>query len=216
MALLTALDIDEESSVWRDLGFEVSDTAVWVSGVAHRLAASPTAPDGPTPLAGPSVRSWSLWGVTAPSGPRDVDGLPTVVVDDPAEDPGAPAHPNGVTGLDHLVVSTPDLDRTLAALDGIGLQLLRVRETPSVRQGFYRLGPVILEVVGGAQPSGDGPARFLGLAWTCADLDATAAWLGSRLHPAKDAVQEGRRIATLDKAAGSRVSMAFMSPARAR
>jgi hypothetical protein len=32
------------------------------------------------------------------------------------------------------------------------------------------------------------------------------------LHGAKDAVQKGRRIATLDKEAGSSVAHAFMSP----
>ncbi|MBV9662995.1 MAG: glyoxalase, partial [Actinobacteria bacterium] len=61
-------------------------------------------------------------------------------------------------------------------------------------------------------PTGDGPARFYGLAFTVADLDATAAYLGDRLRPAKDAVQPGRRIATLDKSAGSSVAIAFMSP----
>ena len=45
-----------------------------------------------------------------------------------------------------------------------------------------------------------------------ADLDATARYLGDRLHPAKGAVQPGRRIATLDRGAGSTVAMAFMSP----
>jgi hypothetical protein len=71
---------------------------------------------------------------------------------------------------------------------------------------------VILEVVGPPQPTEDGPARFFGLAWTVADLDATAAYLGDRLHPAKEAVQKGRRIATLDRTAGSTVAHAFMSP----
>ena len=43
-------------------------------------------------------------------------------------------------------------------------------------------------------------------------VDATAAYLGDRLHRAKDAVQPGRRIATLDKEAGSTIAIAFMSP----
>ena len=44
-----------------------------------------------------------------------------------------------------------------------------------MRQTFFRLGPVILELVGPPQPDGDGPARFWGIAFTVADLDATAA-----------------------------------------
>jgi hypothetical protein len=125
------------------------------------------------------------------------------------------AHPNGVVGLDHLVITTPDHDRTLKAFDAAGYDLRRVRETESygspMRQGFFKHGSVVLEVVGPASPSGDGPARLWGLAFTCDDLDATASFLGPRLHPPKEAVQEGRRIATLDKSAGSTVPIAFMS-----
>ena len=43
-----------------------------------------------------------------------------------------------------------------------------------IRQVFFRLGDPILEMVGPPEPSGDGPARFFGLALTVADLDATA------------------------------------------
>lgn len=145
-----------------------------------------------------------------------VDGLPVVpavsAVPDGVEDG---AHPNGVVGLDHLVVTTPDHGRTLAAFEAAGWDLRRVRETDTygapMRQAFYKIDRVVLEVVGPAEPMGDGAARFWGLAWVCADLDATGEFLGPRLHPAKEAVQPGRRIATLDTSAGSSVPMAFMS-----
>jgi hypothetical protein len=81
-----------------------------------------------------------------------------------------------------------------------------------MQQAFFKLGEVILELVGPKEPSGDGALRFYGLAWTVRDLDATAAFLGDRLKPAKDAVQPGRRIATLASTAGSTVPHAFMSP----
>jgi hypothetical protein len=76
------------------------------------------------------------------------------------------------------------------------------------------LGETIAEVVGPPSGSSPGPARFYGLAFTVADLDATALFLGERLRPAKDAVQPGRRIATLDRAVGSTVPLAFMSSER--
>jgi hypothetical protein len=79
-------------------------------------------------------------------------------------------------------------------------------------QAFFRLDQTILEVVGPATGSGPGPARFWGLAFTVTNLGTTAAVLGSRLLPAIDAVQPGRRIATLDRSAGSSVAMAFLSP----
>lgn len=204
MASLAALQIADDPDVWADLGFTTTpEGAVWVDGVEHHLGSE-----------GKRIVGWSLFGVSLPPGATSVDGLATTVVDD-LPDPGPTTHPNGVTGLDHVVVATPDHARTIAALETVGLRLLRVRETDSygtpMRQAFFRLGPVILEVVGGHEPDA-GPARFFGLAWTCADLDATVEWFGGRLHPPKAAVQEGRRIATLDRGAGTTVAMAFMSP----
>ena len=80
-----------------------------------------------------------------------------------------------------------------------------------MRQIFFRLGPVILELVGPPAPDGDGPARFWGIAFTVTDLDATARYLGDRLGTVKDAVQPGRRIASLRKEAGLALPIAFMS-----
>jgi catechol 2,3-dioxygenase-like lactoylglutathione lyase family enzyme len=129
-------------------------------------------------------------------------------------------HPNGTTAIDHVVVTTPDLDRTVAALEAAGLQARRVRDAGrgdrAIRQVFFRLGDPVLEVVGPPEPSGDGPARFLGLALTVADLDATATALGQHVGEVKDAVQPGRRIATLRRSAGCTTALAFMSPSRPR
>ena len=62
------------------------------------------------------------------------------------------------------------------------------------------------------EPSGDGPAGFVGLAYTVADLDALPARYGEGLGRVKDAVQPGRRIATLrHRAFDMSVATAFMS-----
>jgi hypothetical protein len=127
--------------------------------------------------------------------------------DDSLSDDGPSEHPNGIVALDHLVLSTSDLDRTVTELESErGLELRRVRDAGRVRQAFFRLPGTILEVVG------PGPDRWYGLAFTSGDLDATAAYLGDRLRPPKDAVQPGRRIATLDRSVGSTVAIAVMSP----
>jgi len=116
-------------------------------------------------------------------------------------------------------MASPDLGRTIKALEHVGVELRRTRNAGSgqygvpMQQAFFKLGEVILELVGPTEPQGETPPRFFGLAWTVADLDETAAFYGDRLHAAKDAVQPGRRIATLDKPlGGSSVAMAFMSP----
>jgi hypothetical protein len=197
VALFTALDIADGPGAWASLGFDVSSGCAWVDDVAHHLGA-----------AGSGVVAWELTGVEVAG--DELDGIPTrVVTPGPRE---RHPHPNGVTGLDHVVVMSPDHRRTVDAFTGAGLEARRTRDLGKRAQTFFRLGPVILELVGPKAPGGEGPAAIFGLAWTCADLAETAAHLGDRLHRAKPAVQAGRTIATLDKGAGSTVAMAFMSP----
>ena len=179
------------------MGFAVVDSVCRVGDVCFALGVDD----------GRGLRGWSLPGI---------DGLRTCSAVSP---PDEAAHPNGVVALDHLVVTTPNHQRTLDAFVAEGWDLRRIRDADTygtpMRQGFFKVDGVVLEIIGPAEPAGDGPARLWGLAWTSDDLDATASCLADRLHPAKDAVQEGRRIATLDKAAGSTVAMAFMSKGRA-
>jgi hypothetical protein len=81
-----------------------------------------------------------------------------------------------------------------------------------MQQVFFRAGEVILELVGPVEPKGDGPAGFYGIAVNVADLDATKATLGDRVTDPKDAVQPGRRIATLKtRDLGIATAIAFMS-----
>jgi len=100
-----------------------------------------------------------------------------------------------------VVLLSPDLARTVVALRAVGLEPRRERDGElggaAVRQVFYRMGEVVLEVVGSPDTSGDGPASLWGLTHTVTDIDATAAQLGDRTSPVKDAVQPGRRITTL-------------------
>ena len=199
MPTIASLDIVDPPEAWTDLGFVVEDGSCWISGIRHRLGAD-----------GRGIVGWALRGLDV----DDVDGLITAASDEPPQP--TPAHPNGVVSLDHLVVMTPDIERTTKAIEATGLELRRTRDTdqygPPFRQTFFKLGEVVLEVIGPVEPRNDKPARFFGLAFTVDDLDATAAYLGARLHPPKPAVQPGRKIATLDRDAGSAVAMAFMSP----
>jgi hypothetical protein len=113
----------------------------------------------------------------------------------------------------------------VAALRGAGLDLRRVREEPTPagapRQAFFRLGSVILEVVQAPEEAiertgGDRPAFFWGLAFIAPDLEATVASLGDRVSEIRDAVQPGRRIATLRRSAGLGVPVALMTPPLSR
>jgi len=105
--------------------------------------------------------------------------------------------------------------RTTGALEAAGLELRRVREAGSperpMRQGFFRLGEVVLELV--VHPDVEpGPARFWGLVVVVPDLDACAAELGERLGSVRSAVQPGQRIATVRRGAELGLPVALITP----
>lgn len=162
------------------------------------------------------LAAWSLRELET----TELDGLATTRSDRPLPEEG-PLHPNGVTAVDHVVAISSDLDRTVAALRRAGLDLRRVREEPTPagapRQAFFRLGEPILEVVQAPpeaveRTGGDRPAFFWGLAFLAPDLEATVASLGDRSGEIRDAVQPGRRIATLRRSAGLSLPVALITP----
>jgi hypothetical protein len=167
------------------------------------------------PGRGRGIVEWSVRGTRS----LELDGLPTSASD--SEPAAGGRHPNGVVSIDHVVVISPDLDRTAAALREAGLDLRRIREgeTPggSARQAFFRMGELILEVVeapAGTRIASDpgGPARLWGISFLVEELEHTAAALGDLLGEPRQAVQPGRRIATLRKEAGLGPAIAFMTP----
>jgi len=199
---LVEITVGDEPAAWASVGFAVGDDGTTgVGTVGLRLAG---------PAAGRGITGWAL-----ADGGGDIDGLPTAAADLDALPAGAPHHANGVLSIDHLVVATPDLERTTAALEDRGILARRTREAGRGRaQRFFRLGEVIVELIGPTEPAGDGPASFWGLAFTVADLDATAAQLNRRIGETKAAVQPGRHIATLHAGDEISVPVAFMSQAR--
>jgi hypothetical protein len=139
--------IADPPAAWRAAGFRVEGDLCVVGSVRLRLV-------GPAPTRG--IVGWSVRGLPG----LDLDGLPTAASDDPPPPGAAEPHSNGVTAVDHVVVLTPDIDRTTATLRHAGFDLRREREGPtpggSTRQAFFRMGEVILEAV--EAPAGLGPA----------------------------------------------------------
>src|SRR5262245_54170462 len=121
------------------------------------------------------------------------------------------AHPNGAVILDHLVVFSPDPNGTTEEYAAYGWEPRRTREIGGGRtQTFFKSGEIIIELIG---PMPNIKIEQLwGLAFTVRDLDACAELFGDALGRIKDAVQPGRRIATLrHEACGLSVPIAFMS-----
>jgi hypothetical protein len=201
------LTVADSPQAWSAVGFEMDGDTCVVGDVRIRLAG---------PDAGRGLAGWSLREVEG----GDLDGVATARSE--REPPNErPAHPNGIVELDHVVVISPALDRTVAVLEGAGLDLRRIRERPTPagapRQAFFRLGDTVLEVVqepgeATARAGGDRPAFFWGLAFLAPDLEATVAGLGDRVGEIRPAVQPGRRIATLRRSAGLSLQLAIMSP----
>lgn len=196
---------------WRDAGFRVDGDVARVGTVALRLVG---------PDAGRRIVECKLRGATGATG-ESFDGLPMTESEDGTIGAPADTHPNGVKQIDHFVAISPDLDRTVGAIEAAGIELRRIREGPtpggSVRQAFFRLGEVILEVVempsgSPGAPEAEAPARFYGLAFVVEELAAAATALGDLLGEARDAVQPGRRIATIRREAGLGLPVALMTP----
>lgn len=206
------LEIADRPELWRSLGYTVDDDGRCVIGpVEHRLVGPSYG--GGSDRDGGIVR-WAVSGIDPSI--ADIDGLPTLVVD-PYIPPPAPAHPNGVFRIDHLVIATSDTPRTAAALAAVGLGRRGRRTTNSagdaVDMTFFWSGDTLLELAGPPTPAPTAkPARFRGIAYATTDLDATVAALAGRGTNPVDAVQPGRRIAALTGAAGSTLPMAFMTP----
>jgi hypothetical protein len=203
--------VADDGERWAELGFTVSDGCCGLGRVRLRFLPDASAR---------GIVGWSLRDLTG----TELDGLPTTISERPPPRAAA-THPNGVVAIDHVVASSPSLDRSVHALERAGLDLRRIREQPTPagapRQAFFRLGAEILELIqesdGVVQRMGgdDRPTRFWGLALRAQNLDQTVALLGARVGPIRPAVQPGRRIATVNRSAGLAVPIALMSSAEA-
>ncbi len=222
-----SITIGGDVEAWRSIGLTVApDGVVPLLGTSLRIVA----PDG-----GSGVIGWTLSGSrpnipssVPESGTHDgendqsgdavtsIDGLRTEWVE--AAGPVYAAHPSGASSLDHVVVLTPDLERTSEAIaEATGHELRRVREVGSMRQGFHRIGDrgqggLIVELV--ERPDIEpGPAAFWGIVLIVDDLDVACELIGpDRISAPKDAVQPGRRIATVRADAGLGIPVALMTP----
>ncbi len=200
---VVGLLVADPTDAWAAAGFDVDeDGTCCVGGVRLRLGAD-----------GRGLVGWEL--SAGPDGLVDLDGVPTRVVDLDPPTPGK--HPNGVTAIDHVVLLSPDLQRTVAAFAALGVEPRRSRDAEMggapIRQVFFLLGGLVLEVVGSPSEIAPGPSSLWGITFVVDDIDAAAAYFGDRTSPVKDAVQPGRRITTLrHRDLGLSVRTALISP----
>jgi hypothetical protein len=191
VVIVDELEVADPADAWSQAGFSVGVDAVCrVGNVGIRLVGRDR---------GTGIVGWSLSGLPSDGSLHDLDGVPTTKSEALTATPGT--HANGVTAIDHVVLLSPDLNRTVESLAAIGMDPRRERDGElggqPIRQIFFRFGEVIVEVVGSLGTASDGPSTLWGITYIVADIDATASFFGDRTAPVQDAVQPGRRITTL-------------------
>src|SRR5271166_3683735 len=107
------ITLADEPSRWSAFGFTLAGECCLLGSVSVQLA-------GERP--GSGISRWSLREIDT----AELDGLPTAIGEQPAPAP-AGEHPNGVIAIDHVVAITPQLDRTVAALQRAAAGLLPPR-----------------------------------------------------------------------------------------
>lgn len=111
-----------------------------------------------------------------------------------------PTSEAAVSGLDHIVIRTPDCERA-AALYGarLGLDMRLDREVAGRRLMFFRCGDAIVEIAH-AVDIADGRDRLWGLSWRVADADAAHARLaaaGLDVSEVRPGLKPGTRVFTV-------------------
>ncbi len=96
--------IGDDPARWAELGFAVADGCCQIGGVRLRFLDD----DGDAAAGERGIRGWTLRDLVATEldGSAALDGLPTTLSEQPPRDP-APAHPNGVVAIDHVVAASP-------------------------------------------------------------------------------------------------------------
>jgi catechol 2,3-dioxygenase-like lactoylglutathione lyase family enzyme len=120
---------------------------------------------------------------------------------------GAEAPPtmgDGIAGLDHVVIRTPDPERAIAfygAKVGLDFRLDRSNPAWGSRLLFFRCGDAVVEIAADPRkPRSDGPDVLSGLAFRAADPDAARARLaaaGFDVSEARSGRKPGTRVFTL-------------------
>jgi hypothetical protein len=207
MTAVVGLTVEGPSAPWEAIGLRIVDGVAWIGGIALRFAERADG-SGPVRIAG-----WTL--ADSPDRVASIDGIATDHVELDSAGIDSWVHPLGVTSFDHVVVMTSSLERTCGEIERVtGEPLKRIREVGPIRQGFHRLGSMIVEVVESDRVTSD-EASLWGFVWIVDDLHDTADRLGpDLLSPPKAAVQPGRFIASFRSGAGLGLPIALMSPDR--
>ncbi len=123
-----------------------------------------------------------------------------------------------VSGLDHIVIRTPDAERAIALYGGrLGLDMRLDREVMGRRLMFFCCGDAIVEIIHDETLT-DGRDKLWGISWRVVDADGTRDRLanaGLGVSEVRTGMKPGTRVFTVrDKTCGVPTLMVQPSPNR--
>lgn len=203
---LQRIVIGDDPGSWRSAGFSVLDNEMVFGKTVVELAGTAN---------GRGVLGWAIEGVTS-----NIESITSIAPSGTTlavEQRTGLDNTNAVFAIDHVVIETGDLDRTVAAFTEVGMKERRQGQmtTPlgERRQSFLWAGRVIIEIVAPVTADPNVAMRVWGLALVSANLATTSHVLAENMSEPRDAVQPGRKIATIDTSAlDISVPLVVMSP----
>lgn len=163
--------------------------------------------------AAPGLHGWTI-----NAGRDDVvslDGIHTTLVSDaPVLAKTSPIGKQLAVGLDHVVVTTDNIDRTSDAIESVlGLEVRRERQLGNgAVQRFHKMDNTIIEVVAGPHVAHSGSSLW-GMVVSVDDLFELCEEVGDGVaSPPKKATQPGRYISTVKSSVGLGIPFALMTP----
>lgn len=202
MARLVALRVGGEPTPWESIGLRFDGFLCSLGDVTLEVTQGGHGLTGWTIEAGRDVVC-------------DIDGIATTLVEiAPAPSTKSLIGDHRVVGLDHVVVTTDDADRTCAAIiEHLGVSMRRERDAGGgVTQRFFKLDNTIIEVVSGPHVKTTG-ASLWGMVISVDDMVEWAGALGVEVTSTpKPATQPGRFISTVKSQVGLGVPFAVMTP----
>ncbi len=213
MAQLIEITVGGTPFVWERLGLKVQQSEIELSDVAIHIHGG---------AAGFLSCSFALSGTDAHAFSIDsMDGLPVRLCtsDEAHASEVSTIEASAISGVhvigvDHLVITTDDLMRTSNDIERVlGVACARTRDAGhGVTQAFHKIDNTILELVTGPHVKHEG-AKWWGFVLTVDDIDRWWNAVGEEAaSQPRDAVQQGRRIATVHSSVGLGVPVAVMSP----
>lgn len=123
-----------------------------------------------------------------------------------------------ISGLDHIVIRTPDAERAIALYGGrLGLDMRLDREVMGRRLMFFRCGDAIVEIIHDETLT-DGRDKLWGISWRVADAEVTRERLASAglsVSEVRTGMKPGTRVFTVrEKTCGVPTLMVQPSPNR--